>query len=713
MRIDDNRLAVNRGSRSPVRPAGSQRSQRTRSIHPKSHRPVRARWKAPAILLFVASFVVMGALVISRNYATTSILTKTWSTNTDWTTSSLLGQVDVTNDNVALTATAATAISSTVNLALNKPVVTSSTGQDGQGHLLYASAGVDGNPSTRWSSADTDDQWIYVDLGTTYRVNEVKLNWAAAYGRSYQIQVSNDASQWSTIYDTTQGTSGVNDLKKLTGSGRYVRMLGIKRGTGVGYSLLEFEVYGAALSSGTTASIYASSGTITLNYDASAAVHWAELIPRAGVPTGTDITYQVRTSADNANWSAWRSAIAQAANSRYIQIQATLRTDNTTISPALQILTVAYSPVTSDSTATLTASATTISVGQEAVLSWSSTNATACTASGAWSGTKATAGSMSTGGLTQTGTYNLVCNGEGGSADAAVTITVTSGSLPSASPSSSTSASPSAAPSASPSSSPSRAVGGGPVAGGPVGGGGPIGGGPIGGGAGGCTSGGAVAPCIGGATTGAGGWGSPAFADEFSGTSLNTTSWANSWFNGGSMNDVSTSGANVAVSGGSLILTLSSAKTGALVSSNPNGGAGRGFEFQYGYAEARVNVPGNGSTVYNWPAWWTDGQSWPANGEIDVAEGLGGLTSNYHSSSGANNSNDISGTWTGGFHTYGVDREPGRNSIYWDGKFVRSYATNDGGAPQYLIFNVGAGSPSVTGTASQMKVDYVRVWAKK
>ncbi|WP_308012461.1 glycoside hydrolase family 16 protein [Arthrobacter sp. M4] len=173
-----------------------------------------------------------------------------------------------------------------------------------------------------------------------------------------------------------------------------------------------------------------------------------------------------------------------------------------------------------------------------------------------------------------------------------------------------------------------------------------------------------------------------------------------------------TNPANVRVSNGELGLTLASQTDGALVSSNPSGGAKPGFQFTYGYAEARVYFPGSGSTIYNWPAWWTDGQSWPTNGEIDIAEGLGTMTTNYHSPSGASNSGTISGTWSAGYHTYGVNRQPGKNDIYFDGKLVRSYATNDGGAPHYLIFNVGSSNSrtNVFGPASEVKIDYVRVW---
>jgi hypothetical protein len=102
---------------------------------------------------------------------------------------------------------------------------------------------VDGNTGTRWSSAFSDPQWIQVDLGAVHSVNRIVLNWETAYGRAFQLQTSNDGNTWSTFFTTTTGTGGVQDLT-VTGSGRFVRMLGTARGTPWGYSLWEFQVYG-------------------------------------------------------------------------------------------------------------------------------------------------------------------------------------------------------------------------------------------------------------------------------------------------------------------------------------------------------------------------------------------------------------------------------------------------------------------------------------
>ena len=127
-----------------------------------------------------------------------------------------------------------------VLLSQNKPTTASSEGGSG----YAAKYAVDGDTSTRWASVrDSDPQWIYVDLGATHTINKVVLNWEAAYGKAYQIQTSNDATNWTTIYSTTSSTGGVQTLN-VSGSGRYVRMYGTQRATQYGYSLWEFQVYG-------------------------------------------------------------------------------------------------------------------------------------------------------------------------------------------------------------------------------------------------------------------------------------------------------------------------------------------------------------------------------------------------------------------------------------------------------------------------------------
>ena len=66
-----------------------------------------------------------------------------------------------------------------------------------------------------------------------------------AYGKDFKIQVSDDNATWTDAYSMTGGTGGTQILRLATPvKKRYVRMLGLKRGTAYGYSLYELEVYG-------------------------------------------------------------------------------------------------------------------------------------------------------------------------------------------------------------------------------------------------------------------------------------------------------------------------------------------------------------------------------------------------------------------------------------------------------------------------------------
>ncbi len=135
--------------------------------------------------------------------------------------------------------TAGSAHAADTLLSQGKPATASST----ENATFPASNAVDGNTGTRWSSAFSDPQWLQVDLGTTATISQVVLNWEAAYGRSFQIQVSGTGSTWTNVYSTTTGSGGVQTLT-VSGTGRYVRMNGTARGTPYGYSLWEFQVFG-------------------------------------------------------------------------------------------------------------------------------------------------------------------------------------------------------------------------------------------------------------------------------------------------------------------------------------------------------------------------------------------------------------------------------------------------------------------------------------
>jgi F5/8 type C domain/Domain of Unknown Function (DUF1080)/Fibronectin type III domain len=128
-------------------------------------------------------------------------------------------------------------------LSRNKPVTASSAAG-----CCAAKNAVDGKTSTRWASASgKDPQWIYVDLGVSALITRIRLQWDKSCATAYQLQTSINHTTWTTIFSTTTGKGGTEDRTGLTGSGRYVRMLGTHRcrsDGSHGYSLQEFDVYG-------------------------------------------------------------------------------------------------------------------------------------------------------------------------------------------------------------------------------------------------------------------------------------------------------------------------------------------------------------------------------------------------------------------------------------------------------------------------------------
>jgi hypothetical protein len=80
----------------------------------------------------------------------------------------------------------------------------------------------------------------------------------------------------------------------------------------------------------------------------------------------------------------------------------------------------------------LSAAPTSVDYNGSTMLSWSASNANTCSASGGWSGPKATSGGTQTlGSLTSTRTFSLTCSGDGGSKTKSVTVTVAAPPVPS------------------------------------------------------------------------------------------------------------------------------------------------------------------------------------------------------------------------------------------------------------------------------------------
>jgi len=122
-----------------------------------------------------------------------------------------------------------------------KPVAaTASSSERGD---LGATSAIDGNDNSRWGSGFTNNEWLTLDFGTTQTINRVRINWENAHATEYDLQVSDDNTNWKTIKHVTGSTGGIEDLVGLDGQGRYLRMQGIQRSTGYGYSIFEIKAF--------------------------------------------------------------------------------------------------------------------------------------------------------------------------------------------------------------------------------------------------------------------------------------------------------------------------------------------------------------------------------------------------------------------------------------------------------------------------------------
>lgn len=89
----------------------------------------------------------------------------------------------------------------------------------------------------------TSTQWLRVDLKESYNLSKVAINWHSDNARSYQVQVSSDGSNWTTVKDVTSGRGGREEVTFSNRTGRYLRIECRSANSSNGYAINELEVY--------------------------------------------------------------------------------------------------------------------------------------------------------------------------------------------------------------------------------------------------------------------------------------------------------------------------------------------------------------------------------------------------------------------------------------------------------------------------------------
>lgn len=129
-----------------------------------------------------------------------------------------------------------------VNRAMFRPVSVSSSGQTaGHENPVYA---VDGDSTTWWSSANTDAQWLEIDLAGTFDVNKILVKWGDSFASKFRVGASLDKTAYQLIANVASGLGGTSLYDNLNVPMRYLKLMLDKRSGTNPFTIREIEVYG-------------------------------------------------------------------------------------------------------------------------------------------------------------------------------------------------------------------------------------------------------------------------------------------------------------------------------------------------------------------------------------------------------------------------------------------------------------------------------------
>ncbi len=294
---------------------------------------------------------------------------------------------------------------------------------------------------------------LAVGIGTSLSLLTIACSMGTHFNTVYSLTVNstNPASGVSIAIaqpDVNGAASGTTSLTRTYFPGTTVTLTAPATASGNSFSSWT----GCTSSNGNTCTVTVkSTTTVTAAYVTPQLITPAVTVTPspASITTAQSLSVTVSVSEGNGNPTPTGSVVLTSGS--YTSAAATLSSGSATVTvPAgalatgTDTLTATYTPDTASSatynsatgtgtvtvtsstlqpTVTLAADPTSIASGASSTLTWSSTNATSCTASGGWTGAEAISGTQSVS-PTLTTSYTLTCTGAGGSASATATVAI-------------------------------------------------------------------------------------------------------------------------------------------------------------------------------------------------------------------------------------------------------------------------------------------------
>lgn len=132
------------------------------------------------------------------------------------------------------------AVFSQTNIALNKPVTTSTVANASYPKLMN-----DGNSATAWNSSTNATQWVQIDLLEVYDLTNITISWGTASANVYSIYTSQNAKDWTILRQITfLGAANTNSLNITKNAVRYLRINMNIPNSASGYAINEITVSG-------------------------------------------------------------------------------------------------------------------------------------------------------------------------------------------------------------------------------------------------------------------------------------------------------------------------------------------------------------------------------------------------------------------------------------------------------------------------------------